>query len=316
MTRGIGRLASLGVVALTLESASALAADQDIWYLGEHVPESAMDARYTALTWPGAGLEARDWQQVVDVAAAHTRTQFVGLEGSLLSLAAVHGVSPRFGFEALGFYDAFDIADGNGTAALSAGRLAGVPIDIEEPADFTAAHGTVRHYGVGAAAIFSRADDGRSSQFIVGALLERFDVVDLGLDYRVAAGRDTGAVGSVDFDSRASFVTPFVAWQRTRELSRSWSWSPRAMLTLAIPPGDLESRITGPGFVVASPVDGQAIPVGDPFIALGLAFEHRPSGIEIDLGGMLFFALAGERLSHPGVDNARVLHVAWQHRRR
>jgi hypothetical protein len=42
-----------------------------------------------------------------------------------------------------------------------------------------------------------------------------------------------------------------------------------------------------------------------------LALRHRPSGLEIDLGGMLFFAVA-EHMSHPGVDRAVLTHVAWR----
>ena len=70
----------------------------------------------------------------------------------------------------------------------------------------------------------------------------------------------------------------------------------------------MDVRLTGPGFDVMS---GDPINVGDPYVAAGLALSHAPSGFEVDLGSMLFFPIA-ERVSHPGVDQAFVLHVAWR----
>ena len=74
---------------------------------------------------------------------------------------------------------------------------------------------------------------------------------------------------------------------------------------------DFDARLTGPGFDVATPGEGHALAFGDPFIALSLAFAHRPSGLELDLGGSLTFP-AAERVSHAGVDRAFVVHLAWR----
>ncbi|HUQ51823.1 MAG TPA: hypothetical protein VM692_06345, partial [Gammaproteobacteria bacterium] len=51
--------------------------------------------------------------------------------------------------------------------------------------------------------------------------------------------------------------------------------------------------------------------IGDAFVVVGLALRHQPSGLEIDLGGPVYFP-AAETASHHGVDGARVLHVAWR----
>jgi len=131
------------------------------------------------------------------------------------------------------------------------------------------------------------------------------------MDYRLLDGADAGASGTLEYDSRAGFVTPFVAWQQTRALSPRWTWSPRAMLVVPLPPHDLAARLTGPGFDSSTPRDGRAVPIGDGFVVLGLAFSHRPSGLEIDVGGVLYYAVA-ESASHPGVDGARILHIAWR----
>ena len=78
-------------------------------------------------------------------------------------------------------------------------------------------------------------------------------------------------------------------------------------------PGDLDGRLTGPGFDLATPQDGDPLAIGDPYVAAGLALAHAPSGFEIDLGSTLWFPHA-EHVSHAGVDEAVVLHVAWRRR--
>jgi hypothetical protein len=83
------------------------------------------------------------------------------------------------------------------------------------------------------------------------------------------------------------------------------------MFMLPQPPRALDNRITGPGFDLSTR-GGTAIPIGDGFATLGLALRHQPSGLEVDLGGLLYFAF-GEGATHPGVDGARVLHMAWRH---
>ena len=112
-----------------------------------------------------------------------------------------------------------------------------------------------------------------------------------------------------------TYVTPFIGWQQTRQISARWAWSPRAMLMHPLPPGDLDTRLTGPGFDLATPGDGTALEFGDPFVSLGVALAHLPSGLEIDLGSTAFFPSA-EHVSHAGVDRAYVVHVAWRRRPR
>ena len=85
------------------------------------------------------------------------------------------------------------------------------------------------------------------------------------------------------------------------------------MLAYPLPPGDFDSRLSGPGFDLSTPSDGHALEIGDPYFTVGLAFAHRPTGLEVDLGGMLFYA-AGEHVSHAGVERAVLVHVAWRRR--
>jgi hypothetical protein len=183
-----------------------------------------------------------------------------------------------------------------------------VPLDLPQLADFSNPRGSYRHYGVGAALVHDR---GHASQLVAGLLLESVDAAGFEMDYTIAAGVDAGASGVIDYSHHATFVTPFVGWQRTNRLSRHWSWTPRAQALYPLPPGDLDVRLTGPGFDLATPEAGDPIEIGDPYVSAALALAHAPSGFEIDLGATLFFPLA-EHVSHPGVDKAFVLHVAWR----
>jgi hypothetical protein len=93
-------------------------------------------------------------------------------------------------------------------------------------------------------------------------------------------------------------------------LGDDWSWSLRAMAVMPLPAADFGGRLTGPGFDLSAPHGGSQR-IGDAFGTAGLAFAYLPLGLEIDLGGMLYFSVA-EGVSHPGVGNALLLHVAWR----
>lgn len=293
--------------------APAAASDHDIHFLSEHVPESAMDAHYLSLPWPAGHLEPGEWRESIDLSTASTRTDFIDIDGPMVAFAAASGVTETSGYELLGFYSDMKIS-GSGRSVLDPWFLRGVPLDLPQPADFTNTRGTFHHFGIGAAYVRERPRGaaGHSAQIIVGALLERADISGYAFDYRLVAGADAGASGVLDHSSSATYVTPFIGWQQTRSISARWAWSPRAMLVHPLPPGDLDARLTGPGFELATPGDGSALEFGDPFVSVGVALAHVPSGLEIDLGSTVFFPGA-EHVSHAGVDSAFVVHVAWRH---
>jgi hypothetical protein len=292
----------------TLPRIAAAEPEHDIHFLSEHAPESAMDAHYQALPWPAGPVEPKRWGQSVDFSSAETNTDFIELDGPMIAFSAATGFAPGRGYELLGYYSTMDIAGGSARVDLTGDFLDDVPLDLPAPADFTNPRGTFRHYGVGGAYV---RDGARSSQLVAGLLLESIDAAGYEMDYTIAAGADAGVSGVLDYSHHATFVTPFVGWQWTGKLLRHWSWSPRFQLTYPLPPGDLDRRLTGPGFDLGTPEHGDPIPIGDPYVAAALALAHEPSGLEIDLGSTLFFPLA-EHVSHAGVDEAFVLHVAWR----
>jgi hypothetical protein len=298
--------------ALAVAGGSAVAdSEYDIHFLAEHVAESGMDAHYQSLPWPAGRLAPGEWQTSLDASSARTRTDFIDLDGSMLALGAATGVTEQWGYELVGFDSTMRIAGDAGRAALGA-FIPGTPLDVPALADYSHARGALRQYGIGAAAVREgRARAPSSAQLVFGALLERTAVTGFELDYRLASGADAGAGGVLDHSSSATFLTPFVGWEQTRPLAPRWDWSPRALLAMPLPPADFDARLTGPGFDVSTRPYGSPVKFGDPFATFGLALMHRPSGFEIDVGGMLFFPVA-EHVSHPGVDHAVLTHVAWR----
>lgn len=288
--------------------------DEDIHFLAEHAVESGMDASYMSLPWPAGLLVPGEWQQSVDLAVAQTTTDFMLLNGAVVGVAAARGVSARWGYELMGSYSVMGLSGGDGRVLLTPGFLRGVPLDLPQFADFSDPRGTQRQISVGAAGVreLGSADSPRSSQLIAGLLLERVEITGFKMDYRLAGGEDAGTSGTLEYSSRANFITPFVAWQQTGMLAARWTWSPRAMLIAPLPPRDLNTRVTGTGFDVATLRGSPVVPIGDGFVTLGVAFRHRPSGLEFDLGGLVYYPV-GESASHPGVKDALVLHVAWRH---
>jgi hypothetical protein len=303
---------------LAAHIAHASEGQHDIHFLMEHVPESAMDAHYLSLPWPPGSVAAEGWRPSVDWSDASTRTAFVDLEGPMLAFAATKRAGRGSSLELLGFHSAMSVSRSVGFGVLDTGYLRGVPLDLPHAAVFGSPHGTFVHFGVGAAYVRARSHGttAHSPQLVTGLMLERADVA-TSLDYALTADTtdpsQNAAAGTLEHSARATFITPFVGWQQTRALGARWSWSPRALLVWPLPPADLDVRLTGPGFDLATGRDGGAIALGDPFAGLGLALAHMPTGIEVDVGGMLFFA-AAEHLSHAGVDRAFALHLAWRPR--
>jgi len=304
----------LAVLALGLWQAAA-GAEHDIAYLAEHAPESAMDAAYMALPWPGGRLVGGTAEESVDLAFATTDTEFMKTAGPVVAAAFGRGLGSRWGYELLGYYSDMRITGGGGRTVLAPPFLTAEPLDLPQQADFSAPRGRVRQYGAGAALVYDYAAEGphRFSQLIAGLLLQHLDVTGFRMNYTLLGGADAGATGVLDRSVRASFTAPFAAWQRERPLGRDWSWSLRAMAILALPPADFGGGLSGPGFDLSAPHGGPQR-IGDAFGTAGLALQHIPSGLEIDFGDTLYF-YAAEGVSHPGVTNALLLHVAWRRRR-
>ncbi len=315
--RAFSRVVWCSVLAVLGPLAAAAQDGHDIYFLTEHAAESGMDANYLALPWPGDRLDEHRWLWSADLAFVHTETDFIRLDGPTVAGGAFKRVAERWGYGLLGFYGDQRVSGDPGRVELTAGLLHGVPLDLPQPAEFTNARGSIRDLGVGALAVHELPSRRAavSNQITSGGLIEQLDLDGYRFDYRLGAEPDSTSSGVLDHSLSASFVTLLVGWQQIRPLAELWTWSPRALLAYPLPPADFKVRLTGPGFERQSPADGPGFEIGDPFIALGLALAHRPSGLEIDIGETLLFP-ALEHQSHPGVGRVWLIHFAWRQRGR
>lgn len=290
---------------------------EDIHYLAEHLLESGQDARFLSLPWLGSPLEAGEWQQTVQLGYNDSGAGgFMTLRGPMVAASAGYGLSDRWGIEGLAFYDSMQVGGGHGREVLRGFSLRGVPLDLPEYADFSNPRGDYRHWGAGVALVreLSPAEAARHWSLTAGLLYSHLDIKDFQLDYRMATGASTGATGVLDHSSQADFLTPFLGIQQIRPLGTRFSLSPRAVAGIPLPPGDLDGRLTGPGFDVSTARgDGHPGQIGDAFLGLGLGIQHLRSGLEIDLGSMVWYPLF-ERATHQGLDRSYGVQLAWHYR--
>jgi hypothetical protein len=306
-------LTALSLLPLPAFAALANPPREDVHFRAEHLPEAAQDARYLTLPWLAGRLEPGRWKATLQAGSARSEFSFLKIQGPMAAISAGTGLTQRWGIEGMAFYDAMTIAGGTGTELLRAGFLRGVPLDLPEQAEFSNPRGDYRHWGAGGALVREVSPPGSAKRWTwkLGLLYDRLEVKDYQMDYRLLGGADAGARGVLDHSSQADYLTPFVGIQRTLPLGGAWALAPRFVAGAPLPAGDYDGRLTGPGFDLSTARgDGKPGRIGDGFAGLSAGLLHLRSGLEIDLGGTLFFPLL-EKASHPGANKALLLQIAW-----
>jgi len=291
---------------------------EDVHFLAEHVPEAAQDARYYSLPWPVDPFEPGRWQSGFVLGGADAAAGPYELRGFLAAAGASRALSERWAIDLVGFVDRVSISGGSGDEVLRAPFLDQPPLDLPERARFDAARGTVRHEGIGFGALRELSPPGAVKRWTLrfGAFLERLELTDFAVDYTLLGGADAGTAGVLDHSSSATFATPYLGAQRLSPLGERWQIAWRFLGGAPLPPGDFDGRLTGPGFDLGSARgDGSPGKIGDGFVAIGVAFIHRPSGLDLDLGSVLTFP-GFEAATHPGLDHAYLVQIGWHPRRR
>jgi hypothetical protein len=168
---------------------------------------------------------------------------------------------------------------------------------------------------VGAALLHDIPLDGdRRFTVAFGVLADRLELKEYRMDYRLLSGASAGTQGTLDYSSSATYATPFVGFQYSTPLGSSFALTPRFVVGAPFPPADLDVRLTGPGFDLSTARgDGKPGRIGDSYLGVSAGLVHLRSGLEIDLGGTLFYPVF-EKLSHPGIDRAYTLQLAWHWR--
>lgn len=316
---------TLGVVALAASMLASYAPvgaaianppHEDLFFLTEHLPEAAQDARAFSLLWPEGSLAPGRWKLHAGIAGASADGGVATLRGALATVGASRAWSEHWGVSIFAFYDRFDVRAGKGEEVLSDGGIPALPLDLPERVEITGAGGTVRHLGGGV--LVERAFGGSAGasrwNLVAGLTIDRLERDAYAFRYRLLGGTTAGVSGTVEQSGSNDFVTPLVGLQWVRPLGSRLLLLPRAVAGAPLPAGDLHIRITGPGFDRSTrDPGGRPGRIGDGFVALGAGLRDRASGFELDLGAALLYPLF-ERFTHDGIDRSLLLSLSWHAR--
>lgn len=247
-------LASTLLIALALWSAAASAAKEDIEFVAEHLPEVAMDNRYATLPIWGATFgesgAAFLGQQALTAQAgfSSTRTGDLTIEGPLLSVALHRPLGDRWNLGGFVFYDDLQLSGRNEQRPLQTLFAPSDPLTRPAESSFSALDGTATDFGAGlSVTLHGRNGWLGEHQWIAGLLWQQLRLQNYRLDYQVLEGPSAGATGQIDFDTRYSFVTPFIGLELPRRRN-DWTFSPHLLFALPLPRRGMVGHITGPGF--------------------------------------------------------------------
>ena len=287
--------------------------DQDIHFVAEHLPEAAQDARYITLPWIAGPMEAGRWQQTFQFGYAQAGVDFLRINGPMVAFSVGYGLSDKWGIAALGFYDSMQVSGDSGRQVLRPFFLPGVPLDLPETVEISHPRGNYYHWGIGGALVRELSPVGAPRRWTLtgGLLYDHLELKDYQFDYRILSGTSAGAEGILDHSSDAGSITPFAGLQYTHPLGSQFQIAPRVSLGAPLPPGDFDARLTGPGFDLSTARgEGKPGKIGDGYLGVSVGLIHLRSGLEVDFGSTLFFPLL-ERVSHPGIDRAYMVQIAW-----
>lgn len=294
-------------------AASAIAPQENVHYIAEHLLEAAQDARYFALPWTSSVTSQQRWRPVVSIGGAEFGGELESARGGLLTLGFERHWSTSISYSLLVFYDRFDVFGGQSVNVLLPGPVNNPPLDIPEYAMFSGAGGRFTHTGAGLVVRNNRLD-GLSNGWVTvwGLLLEHLTLNDYHINYRLLTGVDAGADGKLEYSGSNNFITPFYGGQYRYNISDRYSLLPRVAMGIPLPSGEITTRMTGPGFDITSlSTGGEQIHVGDGYLMASLGWRDNNTHLELDLGSLITFP-AIERITHEGINHGVMLSLTWR----
>jgi hypothetical protein len=286
---------------------------ESIEFVGEHLPEIAMDNRYASLPIWNACEPARGFCQAVSAGYARTHSATLSIDGPMLAVSVTRPLAERARLTAFAFFDELALAGGDERRPLDV-LFATPPLALPVAGKFTNLAGSARHSGAGLA--FNRNAGLRwlpAFEWSAGLMWERVALRDYAFDYEILDGPQQGISGTLDYSASYTHVTPFagLAWTRARG---RWSFTPHAQFALPLPRRGVVGHITGPSFDLAGSTDtnGHGKHFGDPALTLGFDLTYQPWHLTIDLGSTLTQA-AFEPLVHEGVQHNWMVAARWLH---
>src|SRR6185295_15066241 len=132
---------------LALASPSAFPAKEDIAFVAEHLPEVAMDDRYTRLPLWDEPADSRHTRFGAELGYARLRSDSLGLDGPMLALSATRTWG-AWQITAFGFSDALSFSGGTDRRPLNQ-PFVDTPIAMPVEAEFSGLGGRMSDLGAG-----------------------------------------------------------------------------------------------------------------------------------------------------------------------
>ncbi len=305
----IHRVAAIAVF-LSGTPNSAFADTKDLEFVAEHLPETAMDQRFSALPLFGGKSDgqANAWQ--LGLGLSRTRSGSEQLSGALFSIGVERRLNPVWSVSLFAFFDDLEFRGSPEQRPLAVGFSRDVPLQLPAEALVSGLRGRARDLGGGV--LLRRQSDGAwlgRHEWLFGIQWQRLELRDYASRFEILSGADAGVTGLVDYSHDYSHFTPLagLAWPRQRG---AWSWTPHLLAAIPRPVRGVAGRITAPGIDVSGDTDsaGNGKHFGDPFVAAGLVVGYLPWHVTMDIGAVLTQQLLEPRI-HKGIDSSWLLSL-------
>jgi hypothetical protein len=308
-THRVLRLLAGAVLCVPMAHAATL---ESIEFVGEHLPEIAMDNRYATL--PLWSMEPTESRSAFSLQAgyAYTHTETLAIDGPMLSAAVARSFSPRWHIRGLAFLDELSLTSGTEHRPLEVNFASDVPLALPAAAEFTGLSGEARDRGVGVAFGYEgRMWPWHAFQASAGILWQQLTLSGYHFAFRVTDGIDAGATGTLDYSATYSYFTPFIglSWPRDRG---NWRFAPHVLAAMPLPRRGVVGEIQGNGYDLSGDTgtNVHSRPFGDPSLTVGFDVTYRPWNVTFDVGTALTQVVL-EPVIHEGVQHDWMISFRW-----
>ena len=286
----------------------AEAAEHDLEYVAEHLPEAAANHRLASLPlWQPA---PDSWSVALQGAYSRNSAADLTLAGPLAAISGQYRLAPRWTLAAFGFYDRLRFSGENDQRPLDVRFAGSVPLALPAQAEFASLGGRATIAGAGFALGYD-IESGWLKDWRVtfGGAVQRLSLRDYATRYRLLDGPSAGATGLVDYSAGYTLLPGLLGISRRFDRG-DWALVPHGLLVLPLARRGVQGRISGQGFDIRGDTAdvGAGKHVGDPALAFGLDLEYRPWRAWLDVGALLTQPLA-EPAMHKGLDRSVLVSV-------
>ena len=296
-------IASL-LIAMVMTVSFSACAEESIEYVAEHLLETPMDTR--ALAFPTTPANIRSSESRVQLGYSSFDAGRLNNTVPMLGAQFFTPLNDTWGLIAGAFYDRYQFSGSKGKAIGGVLTVHAPEVPKKFDVDITNVSGSGRYTGASMALTFSPEGPTDSPEGLwrweVGVAYEDMNINKFAVDFNTTSLVENFS-GRFDYASHYRIHTLFFGVEMTpQQLGASFTYSPHVIVVRNSPRVGFQGRFSGPGFDYSGNTDtnheGKHIP--DNYMGVGVNFEHRPSGLRMDLGATLY-TYAVEPAGHKGI---------------